>query len=54
MLMMDGAMQKTVESGACHDRVTGEDMGPFGKGLIGGDGALLDPNGLNEARRPGG
>ena len=30
-------MQKTVEGGACHDGVTGKDVCPFGKGLIGGD-----------------
>ena len=30
-------MQETVESGARHDRVIGEDVGPFGEGLIRGD-----------------
>ena len=29
-----GAMQEAVESRTGHDRVTGEDVGPFGKGLI--------------------
>ena len=30
-------MQETVESGAGHDRVTGKDVSPFGKGLLGSD-----------------
>jgi hypothetical protein len=32
-----GTMQKAIESGAGHDRVTGKDVSPLGKGLVGSD-----------------